>query len=212
MYKNNYIKPAEGRKIMGKVFVIDDQKERVDFYVKLLKKRGIEAFATNNVYKMTKYSKELSPELYVVDSEIRDPEYRVLLNYLVKNFKTPLMVICHNVEKAWHYGVSHYVTREVVAKKLPEVAEAYCKGGKKYDILLFDQKKNMDFKPKVQKSVLRIHDARAAKVFLEKNAVGALGLCCEEEKYLKLSKQFAAAKTFYVEKQAKFEDLKLFLN
>jgi hypothetical protein len=197
---------------MGKVFVVDDKKERVDFYVKLIEKSGIEVFATNNVYKMTKYSKELLPELYVVDAEVRDPEYRILLNYLVKNFKTPVAVICQNVEKAWHFGVSHYVAREKVARKLPEVAEAYCKGGKKYDVLLFDQKKDMDFKPKAQKSFLRIHDVRAAKVFLEKNAVGALGFCCEEEKYAKLSKQFAAAKTFYVEKQAKFEDLKIFLN
>ena len=196
---------------MGKVFIVDDKKERADFYAKLLEQRGIDVFTTNNVYKMTKYSKELSPDLYVVDAEIQDPEYRILLDYLVKNFKTPLTVICKNIEKAWYYGVSHYVTKNMVAKKLPEVAEAYCKGGKKYDFLLFDQKKYDDYLLKEKQSFLRIHDMRAAKVFLEKNAVRAIGLCCTKEKYPELSKKFAAAKTFYVEKVTKNGDLKAIL-
>ena len=196
---------------MGKVFIVDDKKERADLYAKLLEKKGIDVFTTNNVYKMTKYSKELSPDLYVIDAEIQDPEYRVLLNYLVKNFKIPLAVICNNIEKAWYYGVSHYITKDIVAKKLPEVAEAYCKGGKKYDFLLFDQKNYRNFTLEEKKSFLRIHDMRAAKVFLEKNAVRAIGLCCNREKYSELSKKFAAAKTFYVEKITKNGDLKAIL-
>ncbi|MBP5399717.1 MAG: response regulator [Alphaproteobacteria bacterium] len=196
---------------MGKVFIVDDKKERADFYAKLLEKKGIEVFATNNVYKMTKYSKELSPDLYVVDAEVKDPDYKMLIGYLVKNFKTPLAVICKNIEEAWHAGVSHYVLRSMVNEKLGEVAGAYCQGGKKYDFLLFEPKKQEDYLLKEKQSFLRIHDMRAAKVFLEKNAVRAIGLCCNRDKYLELSKKFAMAKTFYVEKITKDGDLKAIL-
>ena len=185
---------------MGRVFIVDDKKERLERYGNLLHKTGVEVFATNNVYKMTKYSKELSPDLYIIDSDVQDPEYRILLGYLVKNFKTPMIVICDNIRKSWHYGVSHYVEKKSVSAKLPELVEAYCKGGKKYDVLLFDQRMNSDFVPSKKQSLLQIHDLRGAKVFLEKNAVGALGLRCEQNKYAELSKKFNISKTFYVEK------------
>lgn len=196
---------------MGKVFIIDDKNDRVEQYSNLLKKQGIDVFATNNVYKMTKYSKELQPDLYVVDADVKDPDYRMLIEYLIKNFKTPLTVVCNNIEDAWHDGVSHYVLRPMVTKKLGEVAGAYCHGGKKYDFLLLNQKKKVGMALVKEKSLLNVHNVMAAKLFLQKNNVEALGVYCNPEKYSKLRDRLGFAKTFYVEKIAKNGDLKTIL-
>ncbi len=196
---------------MGKVFIIDDKNDRVEQYSNLLKEQGIDVFATNNVYQMTRYSKELQPDLYVVDADVRDPDYRMLIEYLIKNFKTPLTVVCNNIEDAWHDGVSHYVLRPMVTKKLGEVAGAYCHGGKKYDFLLLNQKKNADFAVYKKKSLLNVYNIKAAKLFLQKNRVAALGVVCSPEKYPKLKDKLGFAETFYVEKITKNGDLKAIL-
>lgn len=196
---------------MGKVFVIDDKKDRVEQYANLLKEQGIEVFSTNNVYKMIKYTKELSPDLYVVDAEVKDPDYEMLIEYLVKNFRIPLAVICKSIENAWYKGVSHYILKSMINEKLREVATAYCYGGRKYDFLLLNQKKNVGFELHKKKSLLNVHNVMAAKLFLQKNEVGALGVLCNPNKYQRLRDKVGFSETFYVEKITKNGDLKAIL-
>ena len=99
----------------------------------------------------------------------------------------------------------------MVNKKLGEVASAYCQGGKKYDFLLLNQRKNTKLIATKKKSLLNVHNVMAAKLFLQKNEVGALGVLCNPEKYHKLREKLGFAETFYVEKITKNGDLKAIL-
>lgn len=204
---------------MCRVFVIDDEKNHYDVYPHILEESGFEVFATENAFKLISYAPELKPELYVINSEMYDIDYNNLIEHLVINHFTdnaPLIVMYGNNEKFVHYGVSHYLHKPDEHIKLPQIAQAYCGGGGKYDILLID-----DFTPSntshnisvnnLNISYFNVHDTKAAKKFIEKNTVNTVAVRCEAEKYEKIKKYLDFDNTFYVENITNIKDLISFI-
>ena len=205
---------------MCRVFVIDDEKNHYDVYPHILEESGFEVFATENAFKLISYAPELKPELYVINSEMYDIDYNNLVEHLVINHFTdnaPLIVMYGNNEKFGHYGVSHYLHKPDEHIKLPQIAQAYCGGGGKYDILLID-----DFTPSnTQKNIpindlnisyFNVHDTKAAKKFIEKNTVNAVAVHCEAEKYEKIKVRGEKMQEKIVKKLERYKDTAIFSN
>ena len=204
---------------MCRVFVIDDEKNHYDVYPHILEESGFEVFATENAFKLIRYAPELKPELYVVNSDMYDIDYNNLVEHLVINHFTdnaPLIVMYGNNEKIWHQGVSHYLHKPDEHKELPKIAQAYCGGGGKYDVLLID-----DFIPtnnskdisinSLNISYFNVHDTKAAKKFIERNSINAVAVHCKAERYDKIKKYLGFDNTFYVENITNVKDLISFI-
>ena len=194
---------------MGRVFVIDED----NTYSDILQKRGFDVFATANAYKLIKYAREIPPSLYVINADLKDTDYCGLVKHLVDNHYTdnaPLAVLHSGKKKLWRQGVSHYINKKDVEKKLPEIAEAYCSGGCKYDLLMVDNTPER-LKTPCDLSAFEVYDAHAAKIFMNKNNVKAVAVHCRSELYDELCSQLGFEKTFYVDNTENIKDLVSFI-
>ena len=205
---------------MGRVFIINEPDEEGNAYPELLEKRGYKVFSTANAYKLVRYAKELNHDLYIIDSSLKDTDYRGLVQHLVDNRyseKAPLVVLKKRLSKTLPQGVSCYLNKKEALNLLPELASAYCRGGKKYDVLLLihDNKLKINAQSlsrKLKISLFCVFDVKAARIFLQKNDVRAVGVHSLPEKYDDIKKNLPADKIFYVENLANIKDLVSFVS
>ncbi len=200
---------------MGRVFIIDDDKQASE----ILKKRGFDIFTTQNAYNLVRYSHELAPSLYVVKSNLRDTNYYGLVKHLIDNHYTdnaPLVVLHQNGKKSkiFRQGVAHYISENELNARLPELAEAYCKGGRKYDLLMVEHiasKRHIQTLMPANLAAFKVCDTQAARIFMQKNNVEAVALYCPSDKYDELRSKLDFEKIFHVDNPENVKDLVSFI-
>lgn len=183
----------------GKVFMLDDDKLMLEMYKTLLESRGFEVFTTDNAYKFILYAKEIRPDIFIVD--INMPEmsgWEVVLKLKqdeqLRHIPVVILTVRHDAELAATYGVANFLNKPLEAEKLLDVAEAYCLGAKKHDILLLGKFDHQDeiIKTEIKRhdwSWFEVYDLEAAGRYLEKNSPQVVCLELEGDNYTR-AKQY----------------------
>ena len=130
----------------GKVFMLDDDKFRLDMYATFLRKYGIDVFATDNTYKMILYAKEINPNVIVLDVNMvhgwQILEY-IRSKEMLKNIPIVMFADVKDVSKLITMGISNFLLKPVEPIKLLEMITAYCNMVDNYDVLWLDKMKNV---------------------------------------------------------------------
>lgn len=180
---------------LGKVFMLDDDKLLLEMYKTLLEGRGFEVFTTDNAYKFLLYAKEIRPDLFIVD--INMPEmsgWEVVLQLKqtqqLRNIPIVILTVRHDINLATTYGVANFLNKPLEVEKLLDVAEAYCLGAKKHDILLLGNFENQAdaIKAEINRhgwSWFEVYDLGAAECYLQKNSPQVVCLELEGDDYAK---------------------------
>ena len=183
----------------GKVFMLDDDKLMLEMYKTLLESRGFEVFTTDNAYKFILYAKEIRPDIFIVD--INMPEmsgWEVVLKLKqdeqLRHIPVVILTVRHDAELAATYGVANFLNKPLEVEKLLDVAEAYCLGAKKHDILLLGKFDHQDeiIKTEIKRhdwSWFEVYDLEAAGRYLEKNSPQVVCLELEGDNYIR-AKQY----------------------
>ena len=125
----------------GRIFMIDNGGKTDGRYQSLLEEHGYEVFATNNAYQLIRYAEELHPQLYVVDKNAEDVDAWQVLNYLSSNRyldEAPAVMLNAESTQEMVKGASHYVSAKENGQMLVDIADAYCRGGRGYKVLLLE--------------------------------------------------------------------------
>ena len=203
----------------GRIFMIDNGGKTDGRYQSLLEEHGYEVFATNNAYQLIRYAEELHPQLYVVDKNAEDVDARQVLNYLSSNRyldEAPAVMLNAESTQEMVKGASHYVSAKENGQMLVDIADAYCRGGRGYKVLLLEDylpysANEFNAMEEFRISYFKVYDAQGAKMFLQRNAPQAVIIHCQKEEYNKIRGLVGFENTFYVENRGNMEKLVSFL-
>lgn len=201
---------------MGRVFIIDDNRQDLNMFNDILKGNSTDIFFTENAYQFIRYAQELSPDLYIINSDMKNTNSKALIEYLVgNNFtqKAPLVTIADNPLNTIINGISHYVNRSEISAILPELAQSYCKGGRQYDVLLLE--KNLSsplcLKQSDDLSYFKVNDSHGAQIFLSKNQTKLVAVHCSNPQYRIIKQRLKNNNAIYVENVAYLNKLVSFI-
>ena len=165
----------------GRIFMIDNGGKTDGRYQSLLEEHGYEVFATNNAYQLIRYAEELHPQLYVVDKNAEDVDAWQVLNYLSSNRyldEAPAVMLNAESTQEMVKGASHYVSAKENGQMLVDIADAYCRGGRGYKVLLLEDylpysANEFNAMEEFRISYFKVYDrARRQNVFAAQRAAG----------------------------------------
>lgn len=201
---------------LGKVFMLDDDIFFLNLYHDMLDKRGYEVFSTTNAYKFLLYSKEIHPDIFILDVNMPDVSGWEVLHLLDEESKkrSPVLMTTVSADKelAVAKGVAHYLQKPFDLDHFLEIVEVYCQGEKQHDILLI-----RDYDPFSEKvledindlglSCFEVNDAHAADIYLRRNHPKTVCVNIAKSRYDDVKSSLKHDKIFYVENRADIENL-----
>ncbi len=200
---------------MSRVFIIDDDGTDITAFHDALKNTGSEVFFTGNAYKFIRYAQELTPDLYIINTDMENTDSHAVIEYMMsQNFshRAPIVAVSNKLNIISD-GISHYLKRSEIATLLPEITNSYCKGGQYYDVLLVEK----DFSSPLSMSECRnlscfkVNDSVAAQLFLGKNHTKLVAIHCPKSQYKQLKQQLKNDNAIYVENVAYLNNLVSFI-
>lgn len=200
----------------GKIFMLDDDVFFLDLYKDLLEARGYEVFTTTNAYKFLLYTKEIHPDVIVLDINMPDVsgwEVLPLLDEESKN-KAPILMTTVAADKslAVAKGVAHYLRKPLDMDGFIEIVETYCAGQKNHDVLLLEDYNPYDtaVRGAIEKSKLSyfvVNDMKAAEFYLNKNFPNSVCVNYSRRRFENVKPKIKHDKIIYVENRDDIEKL-----
>ncbi len=189
---------------MSRVFIIDDKHADLNIFHNALENVETDVFFTENAYKFVRYAQELSPDLYIVNTNMKNTNSRAVIEYLISQkltAKAPLVAISDNPQTITYDGISHYLKSEEISRILPELVRSYCEGGRHYDVLLVekDLSSPLSITDNNNLSCFKVNDSRGAQIFLGKNHTKVVAIHCCPTQYKILKRQLKNDNAIYIE-------------
>ncbi|MBR5598594.1 MAG: hypothetical protein IKW39_00990 [Alphaproteobacteria bacterium] len=202
----------------GNIFLYNTSDTNAKNYHQELKKRGYYVFDTNNLYKLSLYNKEITPDVLLFDFDRHS-----LISFITSienNFyrKDVPVIIVSEAPKAliFHPAVSHYLTHLEAKTELLNILHAYTFGNTAHHILYINLKPyetSLFIQSAKQKNykIFEVNNINSASAYLKKNKPKVI--CINFLPALtKSQKLFAHPKTFYVDNKQNVEEIEQFLN
>lgn len=176
--------------------------------------QGYLVFATSNIYKFVKYSRELQPDLIIFDvdaSALQDTKVMHYLRQYQSYTHKPVLLLGSRFDRCYQ-GVAHYEQKPCSSDKLDEIIESYCRGNKQHDVLLIDDCAHKDDKIREtivdQKlSCFEVSDTDAARRYLLKNNPRCICLNLPYDKCVQVEPQIEHQKIFFVDNYQQVKNL-----
>ena len=124
----------------GNIVIYNEQQNLLTDFENLLNNRMLTTFGTNNIYQFVKYSRELFPDVMILNLESSDAsmleEFHSWITYENKQ-SYPIIVLMQNNRKInVNPHIAHYLILPIDAAKLAYIVESYCLGHKHHQIML----------------------------------------------------------------------------
>jgi len=199
----------------GRIFLINNEYEKVGWHHQALEKHGYEVFSTNNPYKLIKYAPELNPQMYVMDMDTENIDSWEVMHYLCDHAytETAPVVMLNVPEKAnSEKGASHYLGRQYSCRRLLKIADAYIRGGKEYQMLLVEDYSHQSPEDlaevdTIRDSCFKVYDSKAANIFLKNHNPQIVAVHSRKENYDKIRSFLHSDNIFYIEGMDNIKDL-----
>ena len=203
---------------LGNIFLYNNNSINRELYHQNLEKQGYFLFDTDNLHKFSLYHKEVTPNVLLFDFAPHTPiEYIASLENNFSRASIPLIVVSEAPNAMiYHPSISHYLNHEEAARRLSDILESYCIGGKHHHILYINLKpyERSDFAKSARAStytMFEVNNIASAQKYLQKNRPSVI--CINFLPVLsKSQKLFAFPKTFYVENTQNIKEIEQFLN
>ena len=205
---------------LGRIFVYDTDKTRLEEFEDFFQKRSFEVFGTDNIYKLLNYARELNPNIIIFRVEENYNPVRASLSRLIPDISGrnyPIVLIKpKQFEFVYHQGVAHYLHSPFNIDELLDIVESYCVGQKEHHIMLLDRytEKPNNFSKQIKKSEYKcfeVHNEEAAQLYLSKNNPAAVCIECAKG-FVRAPAQINLSKIFYVDSQDDIAEIKKFLS
>lgn len=205
-------------KEQGYVLVFDRNKNNLDVLQKILAKRNIKMFGTDNVFKLLNYLKELKINALLVTLHSNDKPATALLNELNKqSLNFPLIIIKpKGVPLPFPVRAAHYLSAQDMHKRLFDILESYAIGHKSHKLMLFNsyKKENPDFCKLIpdlnEDDCFEVHSKEAAHQYLLKNEPQII--CVEYgQPFTPVPHQLNRPHIFYVDRPQDIAEIQKFL-
>lgn len=201
----------------GKIFMLDDDGIILDLYQELFEAKGYEVFATTNAYKLLMYSKEITPDIFLLDVNMPGMSGWEVLQIINKDERlreipVVMLSVSRDIDLAIAKGAAHFLNKPLEIDKLMEIVESYCQGNKAMDVLLVE-----DFEAVMapfERSIIEqnlhyfaVHDLRAAQRYLAKNSPKMVCLCYDNIDLEEAKSQLNFSKIYPVKKTDNIQEL-----
>ena len=201
---------------MSRVFIIDDKHTDLNIFHNAFEHVETDVFFTENAYQFVRYARELLPDLYIVNTNMKNTNSRAVIEYLINQkltAKAPLVAISDDPQTTTYDGISHYINTDEITTLLPELVSSYCKGGRQYDVLLIEKDLSSPlFVAENNKlSCFKVNDSQGAQIFLNKNHSKIVAIHCCPTQYKKLKNQLKNDNAIYIENVAYLNKLVSFI-
>lgn len=116
---------------MGKVvFMLDEDKDFLKLYSALLKSKGIQVFATDNMFLLMKYAQTARPDWIFVDENFvfnREAEFVRILDKVIP-FKSPNYAVMsqHLSARSFSSPKVEFVYKPRILEKVMQISESCC--------------------------------------------------------------------------------------
>lgn len=171
-------------------------------------------FATSNIYKFVKYSRELQPDLLIFDVDAQALQNEKVLQYL-RHYRTythkPVVLLGSKFDRCYE-GVAHYEQKPCSQERMDEIIESYCRGNKQHDVLLIDDCVGKDDKirealQQQKLSYFEVSDTHAARRYLLKNTPRCICLNLPYDKCVQVEPKIEHQKIFFVDNYQQVKNL-----
>ena len=181
---------------LGKVFMLDDDIILINLYRRLLKSYGYDFFASDNVFEFLQYTKEIMPDVILLDINMPHLNgWDVLDIFRQDMFLKDIPIVMQSVlredDLAVVKGAAHFLHKPLEPQILFDLVQTYCIGNRKDDILFLDSDDvyNSFFKRSILQNRLKIfsvYSLAGAKKYLLKNTPTMI--CCYNKRDFDLLK------------------------
>ena len=162
----------------GQIFVYDSAVAQLSAYQDFFASRSLNMFGTDNIYQLTQYSREISPEIMVFNLNDNPQAVTSAISHLSEeqHIYYPIIVLNpHNVAFVPPAQVAHYLKAPINVKKFTDIIESYCIGYKQHQILLLDsvqaEQSRLSRQMEEQNyNYFEVHNGEAANRYLSKNS------------------------------------------
>lgn len=203
----------------GRIFVYDNISAQLSVYQDFFDSRSLPMFGTDNIYKLTKYSAEISPGAMIFNLNRDSRQVLSALKQLSANGDVNFPVIVlnpYNIEFKPTDIVSHYLTAPINPLHFMDIIESYYIGGKRHQILLLNSISETPgyFQQRIKSrgySYFEVHNGIAANLYLQKNMPKIV--CIEyNASYIIERHNLQHDHIFYVDRQQDIDEIEFFLN
>ena len=205
-------------KEQGYVLVFDRNKNNLAILQKILAKRNIKMFGTDNVFRLLNYLKELKTNALLIAVHSHDKPALALLSELNKHsLNFPLILIKpKRVTLPFSVRAAHYLSAEDMHKRLFDILESYSLGNKSHKLMLFNAYKpeNPSFCELIPElkdgDCFEVHSKEAAQQYLLKNEPQVI--CVEYgQPFTPVTRQLNRPHIFYVDRPQDIAEIQKFL-
>ena len=160
-----------------KIFVYDSNITRLSAYQDFFDSRSLQMFGTDNIYKLTQYIKEITPEIIVFNLNENPQLVTSVSSCLFEKqyFQSPVIILNpHNIPFVPDENIAHYFEAPIDVEKFGDIIESYCIGHKKHRLMLLETIKNEPSRLSRQLNerhynYFHVHNGPAANRYLSKN-------------------------------------------
>ena len=202
----------------GYIVAFDRSLLNLSILQKVLKKRHIKTFGTNNLFRLLNYLNELKTDALLVTVHHNDKPAQALLNELSKHdFSFPLIVLKpQKLTLPINNKAAHYLSEADSSAKLVNILESYSLGSKRHRIMLLNKyapnaESFCDLIPELNDSnCFEVHSSAAAQQYLQKNSPDVI--CVEYgQKFVPAPHLLHRPHIFYVDRQQDIAEIRKFL-
>ncbi len=113
------------------VFILDNDKDFLDLYSKLLQKKGFQVFATDNLFLLLKYAQSAMPEWVFIDEYFAHDHEKEIVKIINKGlpFKRAHFAIMSNQntkKNPLHDEQLEFVYKPEIIEKIMQISENSC--------------------------------------------------------------------------------------
>ena len=207
---------------LGNIFIYNSGNAQINILNETLKSHSLQTFQTDNLYQLSRYSKEIIPQIMILNLQNHDLSETPTYVYDIVNINTknqpdfPLIVLKSKRQKPLkNINVAHFLQMPQDSSRLNEIIDSYTLGHQNHDVLLLHSYKEepdflrLQFITKGYR-VFDVHDERAAGLYLKKNNPRIV--CIEHTlSFLSAKYNLSHHHIFYVDSQQDITEFEKFL-
>ncbi len=112
------------------VFLLDNDKDFLELYSKLLQSKGCQVFATDNLFLMIKYAQTALPEWIFIDEKFvksrEDEIIKIINKKLPENYTNYAIMSNHRSHKSFNSSEIEFIYKPEILEKIMKISENSC--------------------------------------------------------------------------------------
>lgn len=202
------------------IFIYNKSPSFPDFFRQQLKFSNLQTFDTNNLYQLLQYTKEILPQILVINQDFIDDTLSTTLDYIYElNMIPPAVIILIKTSPEKFFcdsRIAKYLSFPQDRKAFTDFLESYDLGNRNHQILLLSSYKTeksqlLKSLDEHQISYFEVHTLAAAKLYLEKNTPQMV--CIQSApQFSEAIQELRHRRIFYVDIDQDITEIRHFLN